>query len=63
VEQPGLGRMVTAASPLRWDSEYADVEPAPDFGADTEWALQEVLGLSARETGALLADGTVAVAA
>ena len=63
VEQHGLGRMVTATSPLRWDSKYAEVDPAPEFGADTEWALEEVLGLSAHEVGLLINEGTVVHAA
>jgi 2-methylfumaryl-CoA isomerase len=59
VEQPGGGRMLTATSPLRWDTQYMAASSAPEFGADTEWALAEVLGLSAAEIGRLTDQGTV----
>ncbi len=54
--------MLTATSPLRWDSRYAVASSAPEFGADTEWALTEVLGLSTAEIGRLTDQGTVLAA-
>lgn len=58
VEQAG-SPMITATSPLRWSSEYADPRPAPTFGADTEWALADVLGLTGQEIGRLAERGVV----
>lgn len=63
VDQPGVGSMITATSPLRWNNRYAPVAPAPRFGADTEWALHDILDLSPAEVGRLVAAGTAAVAA
>lgn len=59
VERPG-GAMLTATSPLRWDDEYVPALSAPRFGADTEWALGDVLGLTTREIGRLAASGVIA---
>ncbi|GHE88194.1 2-methylfumaryl-CoA isomerase [Amycolatopsis deserti] len=59
VEQAGVGPMVTATSPLRWNSRYREAEPAPEFGADTEWALAELLGMSGREIGRLADNGLI----
>ena len=58
VEQGG-SPVLTGTSPLRWDRAYAVPRPAPDFGADTEWALADVLGLSAHEIGRLADAGVV----
>jgi 2-methylfumaryl-CoA isomerase len=59
VDQQGIGPMLTGTSPVRFDSRYVVPRPAPEFGADTEWALAEVLGLSAVEIGRLCDAGTV----
>lgn len=59
VEQP-RGTMLTATSPLRWGSEYVTARPAPRFGADTAWALADVLGLTDAEIGGLTDRGVVA---
>ena len=59
IDQPGFGPMLTATSPLRWDTDYAATAPAPRFGDDTEWALTELLGLSAHEIAVLVDNGTV----
>ncbi|MEU1183938.1 CoA transferase [Streptomyces sp. NPDC005820] len=53
----GRPPMVTATSPLRWDGRYPETSAAPRFGADTEWALSGVLGLSDREIGSLVGRG------
>ena len=58
VEQGG-SPVLTGTSPLRWNRAYAVPRPAPDFGADTEWALADVLGLSAHEIGRLADAGVV----
>lgn len=57
VDQPGIGPMLTAGSPLRIDGDYRPPLAAPAFGADTEWALAE-LGLSTGEIATLMDDGT-----
>jgi 2-methylfumaryl-CoA isomerase len=62
VDQAGFGPMLTATSPLRWNTSYAEAAPAPRFGADTEWALAELLGLSGREIAALVDSGSVMAA-
>jgi 2-methylfumaryl-CoA isomerase len=58
VEQAG-SPMLTATSPLRWDSEYVDPRPAPAFGTDTEWALADVLGLADHEISSLADRGVI----
>lgn len=57
--QQGSAPMLTGTSPLRWDRTYAAARPAPAFGADTEWALADVLGLTDHEIGRLADDGVV----
>jgi 2-methylfumaryl-CoA isomerase len=61
VEHPIGGRYRTPRSPLefsRWERRPAG--RAPRLGDDTEAVLGDVLGLSDRELGRLLADGVVA---
>jgi 2-methylfumaryl-CoA isomerase len=61
VEHPTGGRYRTPRSPLefsRWERRPAG--RAPRLGDDTEAVLGDVLGLSDRELGRLLADGVVA---
>jgi 2-methylfumaryl-CoA isomerase len=61
VEHPTGGRYRTPRSPLefsRWERRPAG--RAPRLGHDTEAVLGDVLGLSDRELGRLLADGVVA---
>jgi len=57
VAPEGRPPMVTATSPLRWDERYVDAAVAPEFGADTEWALSELLGMSSREIGTVIGRG------
>ncbi|CCW13488.1 MULTISPECIES: CoA transferase [Rhodococcus] len=45
VEQPGVGPVPTARSPLRWDGTYTEARPAPRHGQHTREVLEE-LGLS-----------------
>lgn len=40
VDQPGIGPVLTARSPLRWNGRYTDAMPAPRHGQHTD----EVLG-------------------
>jgi 2-methylfumaryl-CoA isomerase len=61
VEQPGIGRIRTPASPLRF-SATAELPPlpAPGLGQHTDEILATVLGLSATEIGRLHDAGVVA---
>jgi 2-methylfumaryl-CoA isomerase len=59
IDQPGLGRMVASAGPLRWAPSTRPPEPAPLLGADTEAVLSRDLGLSTRELGRLYHAGLV----
>jgi 2-methylfumaryl-CoA isomerase len=61
VDQPGVGTMLTPASPLDPVTlGRAPVAPAPVLGQHTDEVLAEVLGLSAAEIGALHDRGVVA---
>lgn len=53
VDQPGIGAVVTARSPLRVGDGYGDVAAAPALGQHTDEVLTEVLGLSPGELGRL----------
>jgi 2-methylfumaryl-CoA isomerase len=54
VEQPGIGRYLMPGSPLEFSgAPRVPVAPAPRLGEHTDQVLGEVLGLSAREIGAL----------
>lgn len=61
VDQPGVGSVLSAGSPLRFaaDAEVT-VPPAPVLGADTDQVLEELLGLSTAEIAALHDRGVVA---
>lgn len=61
VDQPGVGSVLSAGSPLRFGAdEDVVVPPAPVLGADTDQILEELLGLSPAEIGALHDRGVVA---
>lgn len=61
VDQPGIGRYLAPASPIRFGA-VADLPalPAPVLGAHTDEILAEDLGLSSGEIGKLHDDGVVA---
>ncbi|MBC9226471.1 2-methylfumaryl-CoA isomerase [Aeromicrobium sp. 636] len=59
-EQPGIGTMTTARSPVKLDGEWIDPRPAPTLGQDTDVVLAELLGLTTAEIGSLHARGVVA---
>lgn len=61
VDQPGIGPLLTPASPVRFPAE-PPVAPAtaPLLGAHTDEVLAEVMGLTASEIGRLHDDGLVA---
>ncbi|MGY2082780.1 CoA transferase [Blastococcus sp. SYSU DS0539] len=53
VDQPGIGPMLAAASPLRWPDGGLPPQPAPRLGADTAEVLTTLLGLTDAELGRL----------
>ena len=63
VDHPGIGELLTPASPIRFPTE-PPVPPAsaPLLGTHTDEVLADVLGLSPAEIGALHDDGLVASA-
>lgn len=61
VDHPGIGPLLTPASPLSFGAfPHVAVKPAPALGADTDWVLGDVLGMSSGEIGNLHDSGTVA---
>ena len=61
VEQPGIGSLLTPASPLRFpDQPPVPPATAPLLGTHTDEILGEVLGLSSTEIGRLHDAGLVA---
>lgn len=59
IEQPGIGRVLAAGSPLRWAEGSEPPLPAPRLGDDTADVLSSVLGLTGAELGRLHDDGVV----
>lgn len=59
LEQPGIGEVISAHSPARWDSAYSGTAPAADLGSDTGDVLAQVLGIERAELAELRADGVV----
>lgn len=53
IDQPGIGPMLAATSPLRWNAEVLAPQPAPRLGANTDDVLAGILGLSSSEIGRL----------
>jgi 2-methylfumaryl-CoA isomerase len=65
VDQPGIGKVLTPASPLTFPADSLapgrlPAAPAPRLGAHTDEVLGDVLGLSAAEIGKLHDNGVVA---
>jgi 2-methylfumaryl-CoA isomerase len=65
VDQPGIGKVLTPASPLTFTADSLapgrlPAAPAPRLGAHTDEVLGDVLGLSAAEIGKLHDNGVVA---
>jgi 2-methylfumaryl-CoA isomerase len=64
VDQPGIGPLLTPASPLRFPvAPPVPPATAPLLGSHTDEILGDVLGLSAAEIGRLHDEGLVAGAA
>jgi 2-methylfumaryl-CoA isomerase len=61
VEQPGIGPMLAAGSPLRWGSGDRPPQAAPRLGADTAQVLASVLGLTDAELGRLHEERLIAL--
>lgn len=59
IEQPGVGHMMAASSPWRWDGARKPPEAAPVLSADTQRVLSDVLGLTDAEIGRLHSEGVV----
>jgi 2-methylfumaryl-CoA isomerase len=59
VEQPGIGPVMAARSPLRGGEDYGDIAAAPVLGQHTDEVLAQVLGLDAAQVGRLHDAGTV----
>ncbi|MCX4094154.1 CoA transferase [Nocardia sp. alder85J] len=59
VDQPGIGPVISARSPIRDGGDYGDSATAPALGADTAGVLAEVLGLGADRLAELRATGVV----
>ena len=59
LDQPGIGEVISAHSPARWDSSYSGTVAAADLGSDNADVLSEVLGIGEGELATLRADGVV----
>jgi 2-methylfumaryl-CoA isomerase len=59
VQQPGVGSLLSPATPLRFNETRLPAQPAPVLGADTEAVLATILGLTAAEIGRLQDQGVV----
>jgi 2-methylfumaryl-CoA isomerase len=62
VDQPGIGHVVSARSPLRFGSDYGTPAVAPRLGQHTDEVLAEVLGLGDAERARLHDRGIVSSA-
>jgi 2-methylfumaryl-CoA isomerase len=60
VDQPGIGQVISARSPLRDGANYGPSAAAPTLGQNTDEVLVEVLGLGDAELGRLHDAGIVA---
>jgi 2-methylfumaryl-CoA isomerase len=59
IEQPGIGSVVSAESPIRWGDHHDAIEPAPRLGADTADVLSRLAGLTDAEVADLVSDGVI----
>jgi 2-methylfumaryl-CoA isomerase len=58
IDQPGVGRILAAASPLEQDGRIGP-SPASRLGADTPGVLAGLLGMSAEDISALARRGVI----
>lgn len=61
LDQPGIGEVIGAKSPLRPQAAYGQIEAAPLLGQHTEEVLSEVLQLNSPEIGRLKDAGVIDV--
>ncbi|MEV6218063.1 CoA transferase [Nocardia sp. NPDC051833] len=59
LDQPGIGPVISAHSPIREHSDYGPVGPASALGSDTDQVFAEVLGLGDSELAELRAAGVL----
>ena len=59
VEQPGIGSVVSARSPIRVSGDYGPSATAHALGCDTDAVLTDVLGLDDAELARLRANGVL----
>lgn len=59
INQPGIGPMLAASGPWRWNEERPPARPAPVLSAHTDEVLGDVLGLTNVEIGRLRARGII----
>lgn len=59
LEQPGVGAVISANAPSRWDSSYSGTAPAAPLGDDTDDVLSDVLGIGADELARLRKVGVI----
>ncbi|HWB66766.1 MAG TPA: CoA transferase [Mycobacteriales bacterium] len=59
IDQPGIGDVVSAESPLRWAGAPPRVSPAPALGADSLDVLTRLGGLTPEEVAGLVEAGVV----
>jgi 2-methylfumaryl-CoA isomerase len=60
ISQPGIGTVISAESPMRWDGVDPLVSPASRLGADTYTALAELAGVTDAEFAELVDAGVIA---
>jgi 2-methylfumaryl-CoA isomerase len=63
IDQPGIGAITSARSPIRLGGRWTEPRPAPLFGQDTDQVLADVLSLADHEIADLHDRGIVAGAA
>jgi 2-methylfumaryl-CoA isomerase len=59
IEQPGIGTVVSAESPIRWADHGDAINPASRLGADTADVLTRLAGFTSAEVADLVRDGVV----
>jgi 2-methylfumaryl-CoA isomerase len=59
IDQAGIGDMLAAGSPVRWEDARQAPEPAPVLGADTDEVLTTSLGLTQADLGRLREGGII----
>ncbi|MGB3603217.1 MAG: CoA transferase [Gordonia sp. (in: high G+C Gram-positive bacteria)] len=59
LDQPGIGSVISASAPARYDSAYSGTEAAAKLGQHTDAVLASVLGLDSAELERLRGQGIV----